>query len=137
METCAPLSRSRTFPQRSQSPPRRIQRQMNSRLLCSTSHHREIAAIVSRMVESNEQCSITPPDSTMPAHEDEGYSSDSDEPMNGPSSSRRSSVATIKSRPDFRRSSDYKSGGTCVTKNVRFRKNEGLKRIRSAQDKPR
>ena len=127
------LSRSRTFPQRPQSPSRRVQRQLNTRLLCSASHHRDIAALVTRMVDSNEQCSITPPGSTTPTrveHDDEGYSSGNEPAL---PTSRRSSVATARTRPEFRRSSDYKSGGTCVSKNIRFRKNDSHRRIRSSE----
>lgn len=128
------LSRSRTFPQRPHSPSRRMQRQLNTRLLCTTSHHRDIAALVARMVNSKEQCSITPPGSGSPTRaevEDEGY--DSGE---GPTttSTRRSSVATIKSRTDYRRSSDLKNGGACVSKNIRLRKDRNHRRIRTSDN---
>jgi len=127
-ENCAPLARSRTHPQRPHSPSRRTQRQLNTRLLCSKTHRRDIAALVTRMVESSEQCSISPT-TPVAAHDDEGYSSESEERS---MTSRRSSVATIKSRPEFRRSSEYKSGGTCVTKNVRLRKkSDGHRRIKT------
>ena len=127
------LSRSRTFPQRPHSPSRRVQRQLHTRLLCTPSHHRDISALVSRMVDAKEQCSITPPGSTTPVddHEDEGYSS-SDEPGLS-SASRRSSVATVKSRQSYRRSSDMKSTGACVSKNVRFRRDRDPKRVQRAE----
>ncbi|KAK5170958.1 uncharacterized protein LTR77_004102 [Saxophila tyrrhenica] len=124
------LSRSRTYPRRAQSPSRRMQRQVNTRLLCSTSHHRDIAALVSRMVESSDQCSIAPPGSLTPTHEDEGYSSDNDEQMSGLSASRRPSLAMSKSRSDLRRGSR-----ASVSKDVRFRKNEKCRRIRSSEGK--
>ncbi len=129
------LSRSRTFPQRSQSTSRRTQRQLNTRLLCSTTHHRDVAALVSRMVESNDQCSITPPGCVTPTHDDEGYSSENDEQMTGMSASRRSSVATTKSRSDYRRGSDYVGSRASVSKDIRFRKNEKHRRIRSSEAK--
>jgi hypothetical protein len=129
------LSRSRTFPQRSQSPSRRMQRQLNTRLLCNTSHHRDIAALVSRMVESNDQCSITPPGSTTPAHEDEGYSSENEEAMSGMSTSRRSSLALTKSRTDYCRGSDRRGSRASVSKDVRFRKNDKSRRVRSSEHK--
>lgn len=129
------LSRSRTFPTRPHSPSRRAQRQLNTRLLCSTTHRGDIAALVARMVESKEQCSVSTSGSNSPSHEDEGYSSennDNDREMSGTSTSRRSSVATVK----YRRSSDYKGiGGACVSKNVRLRKREPTRRVRSAEDK--
>ena len=126
------LPRSRLLPQRSHSPSRRIQRQLNTRLLCSVSHHRDIATLVARMVESNDQCSTAPlsPTSLVNVPEpDEGYSS-SDEPMTA--TSRRSSVATVK-RSEYRRSSDLKLGGACVSKNIRFRKDRGHRRSRNSE----
>ena len=130
-----PLSRSRTFPQRPQSPSRRMQRQANARLLCSATHHRDIAALVSRMVESQDQCSITPPGSSTPTHDDEGYSSDSEEAITGMSSSRRTSLAPIKSRTDYSRSSDRRASRVSVGKDIRFRKNDKQRRVRSSESK--
>ncbi len=113
------LQRAQTFPQRSQSPSRRAQRQVNTRLLCSTSHRRDIAALVERMVDEEEQCSITPAESlTPPPEEDEGYNS-SDEPMT--ETSRRSSVATMQSRFEIRRASDLRISSASVNKRVRLR----------------
>jgi hypothetical protein len=120
-----PLSRSKTFPSaRGYSPSRRIRRQENTRLLCSTSHRRELAALVSRMVERNEQCSITPPET-----EDEGYNSAGDMSI---SKSRRSSVAMAKM--SMRRNGDVRGSGCCVSKDVRFRKGSerGHKKARSS-----
>lgn len=128
IEEDEPLSRSRTFPQRAYSPSRRTQRQANTRLLCSATHRQELAALVGRMVERNEQCSITPPET-----EDEGYNSAGDSPK-----SRRSSVATAQlSRPQmsYRRNSDMRTSGCCVRKDVRFRKGseKNHRRIRSSE----
>lgn len=130
------LSRSRTFPQRPHSPSRRIQRQVNTRLLCSASHHRDIAALVSRMVDSNEQCSVLSSGSRSPTNDDEGYGSDGDQHMSGAAATRCSSTTTIRTRPEFRRSSEYKSSGSSVTKNVRQRKNDGQRKARGPQQKP-
>ena len=128
------LSRARTFPQRPHSPSRRVQRQLNTQLLCSASHHRDIAALVSRMVDSKDQCSITPPGSMTPTRsedEDEGYDSGEDSIMS--TTFRRSSVATVRSRNDSRRGSDLKNGGACVNKNIRFRKDRNYRRVRNSE----
>lgn len=125
-----PAIRSRPSQQRSQS---RSQRQVSARLLCSTSHHKDIASLVSRMVESGDQCSVTlstesscgsPVDEGLTC--DEGY--DSSDAM-----SRRLSLAVPKTRLDYRRSSDFKTKGACVSKAVRFR-NKQQKRIRSSEN---
>jgi len=130
------LSRARTFPMRSHSPSRRTQRQLNTRLLCTPSHHRDIATLVARMVNAKDQCSITPPGSTTPTgvaeDEDEGYNSSSDVDM-APPTSRRSSVATIRSRVESRRGSDLKSGGACVNKSIRLRKDRNHRRPRHSE----
>ena len=126
------LSRSRTFPQRPHSPSRRVQRQLNTRLLCTTSHHRDIAALVARMVNSKEQCSITPPESMTPTeieNEDEGYDSGEDTMASTP---RRQSVASTKSKSGYKRSSDLKNGGACVSKNIRLRKDRHHRRNRTS-----
>jgi hypothetical protein len=129
------LSRARTFPQRSQSPSRRTQRQLNTRLLCTASHHRDIATLVARMVNAKDQCSITPPGSTTPTRtedEDEGYNSGEDVDMATPAS-RRSSVTTIRSRMESRRGSELRTGGACVTKSIRLRKDRNHRRIRTSE----
>ena len=130
------LSRARTFPTRSHSPSRRTQRQLNTRLLCTTSHHRDIATLVARMVNSKDQCSITPPGSTTPTRvaedEDEGYNTGSDVEMAVPTS-RRSSVATTKSRVESRRGSDLRSGGACVNKSIRLRRDRNHRRIQQSE----
>lgn len=134
----SPVSpRSRTCPQRStraQSPPHRSHRQANARLLCSASHHRDIAALVSRMVQSNDQCSVNPPPDSSSAtaanlEADEGY--DSSEGSIG-IETRRSSYAASRQRLEYRRSSDMKTTGACVSKNTRFRKGTGHSRVRSS-----
>ena len=127
-EVAEPLSRSRTFPTRAHSPSRRTQRQANSRLLCSSAHRKELVALVGRMVERKEQCSISPPET-----EDEGYNSASELPQ-----SRRSSAATVRStRPEmsYRRNSDMRTSGTCVSKDVRLRKGSERRhcRVRSSE----
>lgn len=130
------VSRSQTFPprsRRSHSPSQRVQRQVNARLLCSSSHHRDIAALVARMVQSSDQCSVNPPPDTITTaalEDDEGY--DSSEGLS-PVNSRRSSVATSRQRSEYRRSSDMKSTGACVSKSARFRKDRGHSRIRSSE----
>lgn len=121
--------RSRPLPQqRSQS---RTQRQVGARLLCSSSHHKEIAALVSRMVQSGEQCSVTASTVSQGAvTEDEGFDEGYD---SSDATSRRSSLAVPKSRLDYRRSSEMKTSGSCVSKAVRFRKDKQCKRIRSSE----
>lgn len=117
-----PPTRSRTFPQRPHSPSRRIQRQVNTRLLCTASHHRDIAALVARMVNSGEQCEVSPPDSITPPNgddEDEGYNS-SEDSQDG--RSRRPSIAASRPRLSYRRSGELAGSGACVSKDVRFRK---------------
>ena len=121
-----PLLRSRTFPARPSSPSRRTQRQVNSRLLCTSSHRQELLSLVSRMVESNDQCSISPTET-----EDEDYTSESPK-------SRRSSVAVGRpSRPDagYGRGADMRVSGACVSKDTRFRRGSERKhqRLRSSE----
>lgn len=130
----SPLSRTQTFqrPARPHSPSQRLQRQLTSRLLCSASHHRDISALVAQMVESNEQCSISPPEamSTPAVVDDEGYDSSDGSysgspltPVQSNTQTRRSSVAASKQRLEYRRSSDItKTAGACVSKGTRFRK---------------
>ena len=129
-----PVSRSRTFPMRAHSPSRRSARQVNTRLLCSASHHNDIAALVARMVQSGEQCSVTPPQSlSRPSsrdQEDEGYDS-SEEPL--ASTSRRSSVATLRRGMDYRRASELRTTGACVSKATRLQKDKKHKRLRSGE----
>ena len=129
------LSRARTFPMRAQSPSRRTQRQLNTRLLCSASHHQDVAALVARMVDEGVQCSITPSGSTSPTRtedEDEGYKTASDVDMVLPAS-RRSSVAPVRPRMGSRTGSDLRSGGAHVNKNIRQRKDRSYRRVRSSE----
>jgi len=133
----ASTSRSRASPQRlsnSHSPSQRSRRQANAGLLCSSSHRHDIAALVARMVDSNEQCSISPSQDTISStaalEDDEGYnSSDGFSPIQ----TRRSSLAPIKQRSEYRRSSDMKTTGACVSKSARFRRDKGHLRKRSSE----
>lgn len=105
---------------------------MNTRLLCSMTHAKDIASLVSRMVDCKEQCTVVSSGSANPSiEEDEGY--DSGE-ISMPSS-RRSSMGPVKVRAGFeyRRSSDFKTTGAYVSKATRFRKDRRHKRIRSAE----
>lgn len=125
----ASRTRTRTLLQRSHSPSRRMARQVSTRLLCSTTHAKDIAALVSRMVDSQEQCDVFPSGSSKNTIEvdDEGYDSDED------TESRRSSLAVSKSRLNYRRTSDMKSTGTRVCKAVRCHKQFSKeRRIRSS-----
>jgi len=127
-------------PTRPHSPSsQRQHRQISARMLLNPAHHRDIAALVSRMVASNDQCSVSSsaaPDRLPPAvvidEDDEGYDS-SDAP------SRPSSLAAPPPRPrlDYRRSLDMRSTmtGACVSKSARLRKDRALqhRRVRSAE----
>lgn len=127
---CTPPTRATTPQQkRHQS---RSQRQVSARLLCSTAHHKDIASLVASMVESKEQCSVAMPAQIHGAECeeeacDEGYDSCDD------AKSRRPSLAMVRSRLDYRGSSDLKSTGACVSKTVRLRKKTQQKRIRSSE----
>ncbi|KAK1040910.1 hypothetical protein LTS16_010025 [Friedmanniomyces endolithicus] len=112
----APLRHSSTStrqPSRPHSPSQRSQRQANARLLFTHSHRQDIAALVARMVQSKEQCSVSSSESlalTSTITEDEGYdSSDGSTSVH----SRRSSVANAR-RKESRRGSEVKSSGACV-----------------------
>ena len=130
------VSRGRIAPTRSYSPTRRVQRQSGTRLLCSSQNHaKDIAALVSRMVSSSEQCSVISPPDAMPSQEeadDEGYNSSNggDELV---SSSRRSTIS--------RRDMDYRRarksvGAAAIAKDIRFRaKEKGHRRHRSSGEK--
>ncbi|KAK1059700.1 hypothetical protein LTR74_012431 [Friedmanniomyces endolithicus] len=112
----APLRQSSTStrqPSRPHSPSQRSQRQANARLLFTHSHRQDIAALVVRMVQSKEQCSVSSSESlalTSTITEDEGYhSSDGSTSVH----SRRSSVANAR-RKESRRGSEVKSLGACA-----------------------
>ncbi|KAK0823196.1 hypothetical protein LTR73_008721 [Friedmanniomyces endolithicus] len=129
----APLRHSSTSTRQSSrphSPSQRSQRQANARLLFTHSHRQDIAALVARMVQSKEQCSVSSSESlalTTTITEDEGYdSSDGSTAVH----SRRSSVASAR-RVESRRASDVKSSGACVSKSIRFRRNKPLSRART------
>lgn len=127
------VARSRTFPSRPHSPSRRMQRQVNTRLLCSMSHAKDIASLVSRMVDCKEQCNVSSGTATSSIEEDEGYNSSETTLCQ----SRRSSMAPSKvsrSGLEYRRSSDFKTTGAYVSKAMRFRKDKKHKRIRSAEN---
>lgn len=122
------LARSRTFPSRSYSPSRRTQRQSNARLLCSTSHAKDIAALVSRMVDCKQQCEVVESSARSIEVEDEGYDSPD------ASQSRRSSLAVQKMQIEYRRSSDLKAAaGARVRKTVRCKKERKHVRVRSSE----
>ncbi|CAK3757007.1 Hypothetical predicted protein [Lecanosticta acicola] len=126
------MSRSRTVPSRSHSPSRRIQRQLNTRLLCSISHARDISSLLNRMVDDKEQCNILSQASlSSPVEVDEGYNSSDARPIIA--ESRRSSVAVSRTRMEFRRSSELKTTCARVAKPVQIRKRKDHKRIRSAE----
>jgi hypothetical protein len=119
----------------------RARRQSNSRLLCSTSHHRDIAALVARMVDCQEQCSIAAPGPASAAlRHDDGGDDDDDEGYDScgffdPDPSHRSAAvgAAPQRRPrlEYRRSMELKAsigGGACVSKSIRLRKDRVHKR---------
>nr|POE66215.1 hypothetical protein CFP56_54477 [Quercus suber] len=114
----------------------RSARQSHARLLCSSAHRHDIAALVARMVQSRDQCSVVAhtelhPSELVPGAEDEGY--DSSEMDDGETSySRRSSRAIPPRSLEYRRSSDMRCGSTCVNKTTRFRKRRNHARRRTA-----
>jgi hypothetical protein len=104
---------------------RRTQRQHGVRMLCDPSHLRNIQDMVNKMVQSGEQCAISPPRASSvgasPSHaDDEGYSS-LDENRRSGSISSVSSAGSGASSLSFRRSVDSITGA-CVSKNVRVKK---------------
>ncbi|KAM3425564.1 hypothetical protein BST61_g7511 [Cercospora zeina] len=134
-----PMSRTRTLPQRPHSPTRRMARQMNTRLLCSTTHAKDIATLVSRMVDSKEHCNVVGSSSTTLSdpmsrsaesiNDDEGYDSGSGRSA---ATSHHSSLAVQRSRVHYRRTSDLKiGGGARVSKAVRQKKEVKHRRVRS------
>jgi hypothetical protein len=127
----AVLRRVRTAPVtgRSTSPTsRRLQRQTNSRLLCSATHHKDIASLLERMVNTSEQCSVAPPTSlavpTHPTEDDEGYDSAEDEREPSSVAARKVSVVVLRRGAEFRRASDFRKTGASISKDVRFRNRE-------------
>jgi hypothetical protein len=104
---------------------RRTQRQHGVRMLCDPSHLRNIQDMVDKMVQSGDQCAISPSRvssveaSPSPA-DDEGYSS-LDESRRSGSVSSVSSAGSGTSSLSFRRSVDSITGA-CVSKNVRVKK---------------
>lgn len=130
------LSRMRSQPaSRSYSPSRRTARQSGTRMLCASTHHaKDIAALVSRMVSSSDQCSVAAPPDSIPRAvgsdedsedaeaDDEGYNSCSPADKFLPGASRR---ATISKRDlEYRRAYDSRSksgGSAAIAKEIRFR----------------
>lgn len=121
-------------PRRTISPSRhRHQRQLNARLLCTASHHRDIAALVARMLNSHDQCSVAPPVSIAPSptsapapnvddgeDDDEGYDSDD---QAGPRAIRPSAA-------EYRRAADPKRTGASFSKDIRLRRESAHRRRR-------
>jgi len=109
---------------------RRAQRQHGVRMLCDPSHLRNIQDMVDKMVQSGEQCAVSPPRapsvgaSPSPA-DDEGYSS-LDENRRSGSISSVSSAGSGASSLSFRRSVDSITGA-CVSKNVRVKKSRSAR----------
>ncbi|KAI4740617.1 hypothetical protein E4T50_08935 [Aureobasidium sp. EXF-12298] len=100
-------------------------RQHGVRMLCDPSHLRNIQDMVDRMVQSGDQCAISPArassvEATPSPVDDEGYSS-LDENRRCGSISSVSSAASGTSSLSFRRSVDSITGA-CVSKNVRVKK---------------
>lgn len=142
--TSASRAAARTPRARAHSPTRRVQRQSNGRLLCSASHHKDIAALVSRMVARGDQCSVAAAPGighgmlgeaagaglmvpSTAADDDEGY--DSSEYFEPAPRSRQSSSAMPRHRLEYRRSSEFKSTtGACVNKAIRLRKDRSRTR---------
>lgn len=97
------------------------------------SHAKDIAKLVSRMVECKEQCNVVSPGNvSLSVEDDEGYNSGE----YTPSQSRRSSMvpAKVRSGLEYRRSSDFKTTGAYVSKAARFRKDKKHRRVRSAEN---
>ncbi|KAK6007209.1 hypothetical protein QM012_006217 [Aureobasidium pullulans] len=104
---------------------RRAHRQHGARMLCDPSHLRSIQDMVDKMVQSGDQCAISPPrafsvEVTPSPTEDEGYSSLDENRRNG-SISSVSSAGSGASSLSFRRSVDSITGA-CVSKSVRVKK---------------
>jgi hypothetical protein len=127
-ETASRSSSSRTS---GRSTTHRARRQSNSRLLCSTAHHKDIAALVARMVDCQEQCSVAVAGSSS-VEDDEGYDSyEYFDPEQPHPPSANASAAPRRPRLEYRRSMDLKTGtngGACVSKSIRMRKDRVQKR---------
>lgn len=113
-----PLQRIQSARVRCPSPfRRRIDRQANARLLCSAAHHRDIAALVTKMITEQEQCLVCPP-STITSAADEDDTADFT-PL-----SRQSSSLSITRSKDYRRPSDLRKTGASICKDIRLRKDK-------------
>jgi hypothetical protein len=97
----------------------RLQRQANTRRHCSASHVRDLSKLVEKMIEEEDQCSVSEPSSTASsapssnADEDEGIDMDYT-----PANPDEGLLNTLK----FRRAGDRVGRATAVMKKVRVRK---------------
>ena len=130
------------MPARSYSPTRRNARQSGTRMLCASSNHaKDIAALVSRMVSSSDQCSVTQPPDSIPRTaassdeeaEDEGYNS-SGTGDDSRSSARRDTLT--RRDAEYRRALDARriGGAPAIAKEIRFR-DRGHKKSRHSGGK--
>ena len=113
-------------------------------MLCASQHHaKDIAALVSRMVSSSDQCAVVAPPDSLPRNmvsdeeaDDEGYTSASATSDSAPSS-RRGTIA--KREFECRRAYDSRrstGGSAAIAKDVRFRtRDRSHRRYRSAGEK--
>lgn len=102
-------------------------------MLCDPSHLRNIQDMVDRMVQSGDQCAVSPARASsiepVPSHsDDEGYSSLDENRRNGSISSVSSSGSGPAS--SLRRPVDSITGA-CVSKNIR------IKKVRNVRGSPK
>jgi hypothetical protein len=95
----------------------RSQRQANTRLQCQPSHARDISTLVERMIASGEQCLIC-----SPAQDEEPPTQEEDEGIYMGESDYQQAVAA--QTLNYRRSSDFSSAQSYVTKSIRVRKSK-------------
>jgi hypothetical protein len=124
----AATSASRPHSHLSHSPARRIQRQHSTRMLCSLAHAKDIADLVSRMVDAKEQCEVADSDPVKRSSEMLDEDDDGGEML---SLSRRSSWAVHGARGNHGRTLDVKAGGARVSKTTRGGKKSRQRRRRS------
>ena len=117
-------SRSRS---RSNHTSRRLQRQFNTRLLCSGAHQNAISELIARMVNSEEQCAISQSNPTTPRDEMEGFATDG---SNTDSSHWSNTIP--RSRMS---SSERKVSCAGIHKSTRFRHDHRYGRIRPSERK--
>jgi len=121
---------------------RRQRRQQGVRMLCDLSHLRNIQDMVERMVQSKDQCAVSPSpgigiegECYIDAKVDEGYSSleDHTSPSRRRSTSSSSSSSSSSSLCSldghFKRSTDLSMTGACVSKTVRIRKGRTQRKV--------